>query len=152
MKPVVWWWRHVRGAALAVGGMLALSGSVLAQAPQDPAYQSPGEGWVISGIANEYVQWTYINNIARNGNNLRVWVINNYKEGNYINYGAKSRRTLFECECFNKRIRQINISIFSEVSARGKTIISSDDDFSAAWSSVAPGTMGEAIIEVACSR
>lgn len=107
--------------------------------------------WVWVWISTDGEKW-YIDpqTIKKDGNLRRGWVLINEPAADK-DFGSLSNRALVAFDCKGERSSVLQISYHSEPMARGRLIDSftfKDDD----WHYNAPGTAGEAILKIVCSK
>jgi len=103
--------------------------------------------WV--AVAKTDVTATYIDpaTISRNGALRRVWQIADLTQSEAD--GTKSRRTLYEYDCKERRFRFLSISTHSGPMASGRVLWS--DNTTREWNSTAPDTRFEGILNIVCA-
>lgn len=119
----------------------------------DPAYNSPGPGWVLGGAGEKLVNWIHLPSRAQRGKNVVAWqIINNRAtERSTANEGQTSFRILTEFDCRQHKQRVTEATIFSALSAKGNVLLNAPGDPSP-WQSTAPGSIGEIDEKVACQH
>lgn len=120
----------------------------------DPAYTSPGEGWIFVGENEKEVFWIHRPTIIRRANISRAWLISNYRSG-YAqcilgNRCYLSTRNLIEANCTERLGRNLVRSTHSHINASGNEIDSSRSVSD--WDHIPPNNPYEIILRAMCAR
>lgn len=86
--------------------------------------------------------------IRIDGNLRRVWIIQNLKERDKS--GALSRRAREEYDCKQERYRVLSFSSQSESMAGGTALFELEEPLK--WRDIPPGSIGEAMLKIVCTR
>jgi len=89
--------------------------------------------------------------IRHKGELVKMWYLIDYKTMQPLLRGSfLSERAHAQVDCAEERIRVLAITYFSGNMARGETVYFDIDE--GRWGPVAPRTMAEALLEVACAK
>lgn len=137
-----WVMRHLTGAMVL--GFVLMAGSAQAVEWSYVGETDPGDA--------SFVQYIDRETIRRNGNTARAWTLRDYARPQTKSYATySSSLNLDEYDCTEQRARDLQISVFSGNMASGGVVNSADYN-TEEWSYVAPGTIGESLMEAACGR
>lgn len=112
-------------------------------------YPSPGPGWLLGGVNETNIDWLHFPSHRREGSVVRVWTIANL--ATRASAGYLSVRTQMEYQCTQRQSRILSILGFSDVNAGG-TPLGAPSDFATPWTPIAPNTIGEVNMAIACHR
>ena len=105
--------------------------------------------WVMVDV-NENIQYFYDpTTIRKEGQIRRVWRLQNLMQPGKD--GERSRRMRLEYDCKNERHNVLSFSYHSEHFANGKEL-SSEKGLPASWADIPPGTVGETMLKIVCSK
>ena len=82
------------------------------------------------------------------GHMRRVWTVLDLSKRGPI--GELSLRSLNEVDCKEQRARMLALTTFSESMARGDVLFSASGSTSEPWEFLAPGTVGEDLLQAVC--
>ena len=107
--------------------------------------------WEMLGETDTAVHYLDLATIGTDGSLRRVWELQDLKLR--LPNGERSRRTLFEYDCKEKRFRTISMSAFPGQMANGEILlIGSDPRSSGDWQIVPPGTVAQVALRLLCAR
>ena len=134
--------RHLTGAMVL--GFVLMAGS--AQAVEWSYVGDSGEGDA------SFVSYIDRETIRRNGNTARVWSLSDYAipQTESLFSPFSSTQFLHEYDCAEQRTHFLQATFFAGNMARGEIVDSVNTP--SEWIYVAPGSIGEATMEVACGR
>jgi hypothetical protein len=107
--------------------------------------------WVLGG-ETENATWYYDPDTIRvTGSKVKMWTLADYKTA--LTAGrAKflSTKTRSEFDCADEQVRILYTALYAGQKGAGDTVSSSN--VSMEWEPVAPGTTGESLLQIACSK
>ena len=103
-------------------------------------------------IANADSIESYIDQatLRRNGNSIKIWVLNNYNEKQlYEGKTFLSGTSQFEFNCKSEKFRTLSFQLYAGPMQTGKTIFDSGRNVDS-WDPIVPGTTGAIIAANIC--
>ena len=117
----------------------------------DPAFDAPGPGWVLGGVSDNSVSWIHMSSVSRSGSTARVWILSDSLRGRSVGtLGARSLRALQEYDCRGRRTRNISLIHFALNKGAGSIVRTWPESWNEPWDSIAPDTVGETHLRIAC--
>ena len=107
--------------------------------------------WTAIDSADHLIIYVDRATIRRNGNLVKMWSMADYKKAQVIDgqYGLSSR-SQSEYDCKEEMHRNLALAFFS--GQMGSGTVNSTGDGTLRWRPVAPGSIAEALWEVACGK
>lgn len=108
--------------------------------------------WVDVGDTESVTAYVDTATIQKSGNGVTMWDLLDYKKAQEIPSGQSFRsvRAQTEYSCTNKNARPLAASAHTDKMARGGTVHAVSQ--AGAWRPVAPGSLDEAMWNVACGK
>lgn len=104
--------------------------------------------WVVFGESDTATSYFDPATIRKDGNMRRVWQLQDLRERG--RGGEMSRRMRYEYDCKQERMRILGISGHSRSMAGGEILLTAGEDNN--WEAIAPGTVAETMLEIACAK
>ena len=104
--------------------------------------------WTRVGETDEFVKYVDIATIRRNGNLVKMWVLQDFKR--LQKEGHFSDISLMEYDCSEERGRFFAYSIYDGKMGGGRSLRTSDGPLR--WSQIFPNSIGETQWKIACGK
>lgn len=104
-------------------------------------------GWTFVDGSTDIERYLKADQIDRDGDRARVWEIDNHAVADAS--GVVSLRSQTEYDCGARRYRIVHLSGHTRPMTEGEVVFSNAVD--GTWRPVAPQTLGEASMEIACA-
>lgn len=110
--------------------------------------------WVGIDVAHDgtYIVYADPDTILREGNKVKMWTLSDYKTVPELSDVSPflSLKLQREFDCKKKRIRILYTAHHAENMGEGETV--SSDTYPGDWEPVAPDSIGEALLKLACKK
>lgn len=122
-------------------------------AASDRVIESPGAitEWVEVFKSNQQTLYANPSSLLRNGFNVKMWRLTDYKvpeiNGDFV---YSSKKLYEEYDCQNEKYRLLYVSLYPENMGAGKAMYTRSETYS--WQRVLPDTDSEAMWEIACEQ
>jgi hypothetical protein len=108
-------------------------------------------GWQLSGKQTDGSQYYDLASRTRDGNIVKMWSLYDYFEPQIMNgYSVKSWMLLEGYDCSQRKSIGLKMIFYTGPIGQGQLINSID--LTRSWADVAPGTRGESLFKIACTK
>lgn len=108
--------------------------------------------WQPYAQTDDFVYFYDRSSVRKSGKRVRVWVLYDYTETQGAgDFRYRSMKALNEYDCVEEQTRCLSVSYYSDSLGRGSTV-SSATFKGGEWRYVAPETIADAELRVACSK